>query len=121
MDSLELARISDLLRRPVSWFLVTPSPAVVSRRTAREGVELEADVVLESLASAVEQLVEWSTVFFVPKNGSRSSGCWRDRSCSSPPTNRGDPHQRRDLAIHDLEFGQHLPGQLRQSAARRRV
>jgi len=58
IDSLELARISDVLRRSVSWFLVTPSPAVVSRRTAREGVELEADVVLESLASNVEQLVE---------------------------------------------------------------
>lgn len=58
IDSLELARISHVLRRPVSWFLMTPSPAVISRRTAREGVELEADVRLESLALDVEQLIE---------------------------------------------------------------
>lgn len=57
IDSLELARISKVLRRPVSWFLMTPSPAVISRREAREGVELEADVLLESLASDLEQLV----------------------------------------------------------------
>jgi len=58
IDSLELARISEVLRRSVSWFLMTPSPAVISRREAREGMELDADVLLESLAADVEQLVE---------------------------------------------------------------
>lgn len=66
IDSLELARISHVLRRPVSWFLMTPSPAVISRRTAREGVELEADVLLESLALNVEQLVELKLITPAP-------------------------------------------------------
>jgi transcriptional regulator with XRE-family HTH domain len=57
IDSLELARISKVLRRPVSWFLMTPSPPVISRREARDGVELDADVLLETLAADVEQLV----------------------------------------------------------------
>ena len=58
IDSLELAKISDILRRPVSWFLMTPSPPVISRRHARDGVEQTADVLLESLAADVEQLVD---------------------------------------------------------------
>ena len=58
IDSLELAQISDELRRPVYWFLSTPSPAVISRREAREGMVQNADVLLESLAADVEQLVE---------------------------------------------------------------
>jgi len=58
IDSLELAKIGDVLRRPVSWFMTSPSPMVVSRREAREGMEQSADVLLESLATDVEQLVE---------------------------------------------------------------
>ncbi|MFH1176958.1 MAG: XRE family transcriptional regulator [Acidobacteriota bacterium] len=58
VDSLELGRIAEILKRPVSWFLTTPIPAVISRRQAREGIELAADILLETLATDVEQLVE---------------------------------------------------------------
>lgn len=58
VDSFELARIAEILRRPISWFLMSPAPSVISRRRDRGGVEKAADIELELLASDVEQLVE---------------------------------------------------------------
>ncbi len=58
VDSFELARIADILKRPIAWFLVSPVPSIVSRRQARDGVEKAADIDLELLAADVEQLVE---------------------------------------------------------------
>jgi Zn-dependent peptidase ImmA (M78 family)/DNA-binding XRE family transcriptional regulator len=58
VDSFELARIAEILRRPISWFLMSPVPNVISRRRERGGMEKAADVELELLAADVEQLVE---------------------------------------------------------------
>lgn len=58
VDSFELAQIAEILKRPISWFLMSPVPSVVSRRQAREGVEKAADIDLELLAADVEQLIE---------------------------------------------------------------
>lgn len=59
LDSLELARIARVLRRPIDWFVTPPLPAVVSRRRSREAIEeSQADVLLESLARDVKLLVE---------------------------------------------------------------
>ena len=56
VDSLELARLAETLRRPISWFVTAPPPSVVSRRAEREIARRE-DVELEALAQDVEQLV----------------------------------------------------------------
>lgn len=58
VDSFELARIAEVLRRPTTWFLMTRLPNVISRREARDGIERAADVDLEILAADVEQLTE---------------------------------------------------------------
>ncbi len=59
LDSLELARIARVLKRPIDWFVTPPLPAVVSRRRSREAIEeSQADVLLESLARDVKLLVE---------------------------------------------------------------
>jgi Zn-dependent peptidase ImmA (M78 family)/DNA-binding XRE family transcriptional regulator len=58
VDALELARIAEAVRRPLLWFLAEPSPAVISRREARETDSQEADILLEMLAADVEFLVE---------------------------------------------------------------
>lgn len=57
VDAVELSRIAERLGRPISWFLATPLPSVISRRNAR-GVEVAADIQLETLANDVEQLVD---------------------------------------------------------------
>ena len=58
LDALELARIAEMVRRPIAWFVTEPPPSVISRRQARNDVEVEADILLETLATDVEQLVE---------------------------------------------------------------
>jgi Zn-dependent peptidase ImmA (M78 family)/transcriptional regulator with XRE-family HTH domain len=57
IDALELARLSQALRRPIGWFLSDPSPSVVSRRAGREDLVRHEDVQLEVLALDVEQLI----------------------------------------------------------------
>jgi Zn-dependent peptidase ImmA (M78 family)/transcriptional regulator with XRE-family HTH domain len=63
IDSLELARIAEVLSRPIEWFITPPLPAVVSRRKARdfEG-ESQADVLLDGLARDVRLLIELKTL-----------------------------------------------------------
>ncbi|MGB8932002.1 MAG: XRE family transcriptional regulator [Anaeromyxobacteraceae bacterium] len=59
LDSLELARVARVLRRPIDWFVTPALPTVVSRRRSREAIdESQADVLLESLARDVKLLVE---------------------------------------------------------------
>jgi Zn-dependent peptidase ImmA (M78 family)/DNA-binding XRE family transcriptional regulator len=58
VDSLELARLSKVLRRPIGWFVREPSPSVVSRRADREHLIRSEDIQLEELAQDVEQLIE---------------------------------------------------------------
>ena len=58
VDSLELARLSKVLRRSVDWFVRDPSPSVVSRRADREDLIRSEDIQLEELARDVEQLIE---------------------------------------------------------------
>jgi Zn-dependent peptidase ImmA (M78 family)/DNA-binding XRE family transcriptional regulator len=59
IDSLELARVADLLKRPIDWFLHESPPAVVSRRQTRDMEdESQADILLESLAADVELMIE---------------------------------------------------------------
>jgi Zn-dependent peptidase ImmA (M78 family)/DNA-binding XRE family transcriptional regulator len=58
VDTFELAQLARVLRRPIGWFVVDPSPSVVSRRAGREDVIRREDVQLEALALDVEQLVE---------------------------------------------------------------
>jgi len=59
LDSLELARIATVLKRPIDWFLAAPLPVVASRRRSREPVdESQADALLESLARDVKLLFE---------------------------------------------------------------
>lgn len=59
LDSLELARIAEVLKRPIEWFVVPPLPAVVSRRKTRDFEdESQADVLLEWLARDVNLLIE---------------------------------------------------------------
>lgn len=58
VDSLELARLSKVLRRPIGWFVREPSPSVVSRRSGREDLIRSEDIQLEELAQDVEQLIE---------------------------------------------------------------
>lgn len=59
LDSLELARVARVLKRPIDWFVMPSLPAVVSRRKSRESIEeSQADVLLESLARDVKLLVD---------------------------------------------------------------
>lgn len=59
LDSLELARISEVLKRPIDWFVTPSPPAAVSRRREREALEeSQADVLLELLARDVTLLIE---------------------------------------------------------------
>lgn len=58
VDSLELARLGEILRRPIGWFVTDPPPSVVSRREQREVLVRREDIQLESLAQDVEQLIE---------------------------------------------------------------
>jgi Zn-dependent peptidase ImmA (M78 family)/DNA-binding XRE family transcriptional regulator len=58
VDSLELARLAEILRRPVGWFVTDPPPSIVSRRAHREAVVRREDIQLEALAQDVEQLIE---------------------------------------------------------------
>jgi Zn-dependent peptidase ImmA (M78 family)/DNA-binding XRE family transcriptional regulator len=59
LDSLELARVARVLKRPIDWFVMPSLPAVVSRRRSREAIEeSQADVLLESLARDVKLLIE---------------------------------------------------------------
>jgi len=59
LDSLELARVARVLRRPIDWFVTPSLPAVVSRRRSREAIEeSQADVLLDSLARDVQLLVD---------------------------------------------------------------
>jgi transcriptional regulator with XRE-family HTH domain/Zn-dependent peptidase ImmA (M78 family) len=59
LDALELTRISEVLKRPIEWFLIPSPPAVLSRRKSRdfEG-DSQADVLLETLARDINLLVE---------------------------------------------------------------
>ena len=57
VDSLELAQLADVLRRPIGWFVTTPSPSVVSRRAEREDMIRREDVQLEEITQDVEQLI----------------------------------------------------------------
>ncbi len=72
VDSLELARIAEMLERPVTWFLESRPPAAISRREEREDGEQEADVLLETIASDVEQLIERQLL--VPQDRRRLPG-----------------------------------------------
>lgn len=58
VDSLELARLAEVLAQPIHWFVLGESGALVSRRKARDGIRRRADLVLESLAADVEQLID---------------------------------------------------------------
>jgi len=58
VDTLELARISRALRRPIGWFVREPPPSVISRRAVREDAVRSEDIQLEELAQDVEQLIE---------------------------------------------------------------
>lgn len=59
LDSLELAKVAHLLKRPIDWFLSTPLPAVVSRRESRGATdESKADALLEDLAGDLKLLLE---------------------------------------------------------------
>jgi Zn-dependent peptidase ImmA (M78 family)/DNA-binding XRE family transcriptional regulator len=58
IDTLELAQLAHVLRRPVGWFVSEPSPSIVSRRAERENLMRREDVALEVLALDVEQLIE---------------------------------------------------------------
>ena len=63
LDALELTRLSEVLKRPIEWFLIPPSPSALSRRKDRdfEG-DSQADVLLEMLARDVNHLVELKTL-----------------------------------------------------------
>jgi Zn-dependent peptidase ImmA (M78 family)/DNA-binding XRE family transcriptional regulator len=68
VDSLELARLAGLLRRPIDWFVSPPAPAASSRRAARDGaVPVEADRLLEALARDVDLLLEVKALAAPPK------------------------------------------------------
>jgi Zn-dependent peptidase ImmA (M78 family)/DNA-binding XRE family transcriptional regulator len=58
VDTLELARLSKVLRRPIGWFVHEPSPSVISRRADRENMVRSEDVQLEEIAQDLEQLIE---------------------------------------------------------------
>lgn len=59
LDSLQLARVARVLRRPIDWFVVCSPPAVTSKRKSREAVEeSQADVLLEGLARDATLLIE---------------------------------------------------------------
>lgn len=59
IDTLELARLSEVLKRPIEWFVSAPVPAVVSRRRARDMPdESQSDALLDSLARDVALLTE---------------------------------------------------------------
>lgn len=59
LDSLELARVAQVLKRPIDWFVTPSLPAVVSRRRSRGAIdESQADVLLESLARDVKLVIE---------------------------------------------------------------
>ncbi|HEX3765191.1 MAG TPA: XRE family transcriptional regulator [Kofleriaceae bacterium] len=58
VDTLELARLSKALRRPIGWFVREPPPSVVSRRADRENMIRSEDVQLEEIAQDVEQLID---------------------------------------------------------------
>ncbi len=60
LDALELARIAQVVGRPIDWFVLPPSRAVAGRRAelAREELgDSPADIALEDLARDVELLV----------------------------------------------------------------
>ncbi|KFA94721.1 helix-turn-helix domain-containing protein [Archangium violaceum] len=63
LDALELSRLSEVLKRPIEWFLTPSPPAILSRRKGRdfEG-DSQADVLLETLARDVNLLVELKTL-----------------------------------------------------------
>jgi Zn-dependent peptidase ImmA (M78 family)/DNA-binding XRE family transcriptional regulator len=58
VDTLELARLSKVLRRPIGWFVREPPPSVISRRAHRENMVRSEDVQLEEIAQDLEQLIE---------------------------------------------------------------
>jgi Zn-dependent peptidase ImmA (M78 family)/transcriptional regulator with XRE-family HTH domain len=59
LDSLELARLAEVLQRPIEWFIRPSPPAAVSRRKSRDLTdESQADVLLDSLARDVTLLME---------------------------------------------------------------
>jgi Zn-dependent peptidase ImmA (M78 family)/DNA-binding XRE family transcriptional regulator len=60
INSLELARIAQALRRPLEWFVAEPPPAILSWRARRaSSVETSStELLLEDLASDVELLQE---------------------------------------------------------------
>jgi Zn-dependent peptidase ImmA (M78 family)/DNA-binding XRE family transcriptional regulator len=60
INSLELARLAQALRRPLEWFVVEPPPAILSWRARRaSSVETSStELLLEDLASDVELLQE---------------------------------------------------------------
>lgn len=57
VDSLELAHLARVLRRPIGWFVTDPPPSVVSRRAGRDELVRREDVQLETIAQDVEQLI----------------------------------------------------------------
>lgn len=61
LSAVELARIADALRMPVSWFVTESPPAIVSHREEGllPGTEGPIQLELETLAINVEQLIEW--------------------------------------------------------------
>jgi len=61
LDALELARLAEILRRPIDWFVVRPSKAAAGRRDARRREVMDdspADIALEDLARDVGLLQE---------------------------------------------------------------
>lgn len=92
VDSLELARLSKVLRRPIGWFVREPSSSVVSRRADREGLIRSEDIQLEELAQDVEQLIELGVL--------------------SPPTSR-------PALLESLEATEHAALDARQAAGLR--
>jgi Zn-dependent peptidase ImmA (M78 family)/DNA-binding XRE family transcriptional regulator len=60
LSSLELARLADVLDRPVEWFIREAPPAVVSRRAERidSRGSNAVDVLLERIARGIELLLE---------------------------------------------------------------
>ena len=59
LDSLELTRLAEILKRPIDWFVTSPAQTVLSRRKARDVPnESQSDALLESLARDVTLLTE---------------------------------------------------------------
>jgi Zn-dependent peptidase ImmA (M78 family)/DNA-binding XRE family transcriptional regulator len=67
VSTLEIARIAEVLRRSISWFLNDPPPSVVSRRSGRDGLVCREDLKLEEVAQDMEQLIELGVLTPAPR------------------------------------------------------